>query len=108
MSTPPSPDQIPQPPTQPAYMRPTAPRSITITFPTIHGKLAATLYITTLLLVGAIAWAQVDQALTARDEYVRFRHGQCAGSVYGVEDYDADDIAEYTEICGHAPRKSSK
>ncbi|MFD8951518.1 hypothetical protein ACFV0B_21965 [Streptomyces xanthophaeus] len=111
MSTPPSPDHMPPPPAQPAYnhpAQPLAPKSVTITFPVIRGKLAAFLYLVTLVLVGVIAWAQVDQALTARDEYVYFRHQMCSGTVYGADEYDSGDRAEYEELCGHPPRTDDK
>lgn len=61
-----------------------------------------------LLLVGAIAWAQIDQALTARDGHEMFRFNHCAGTVYGGDDYTADERAEYEDLCGHPPRTDIK
>lgn len=97
--------QIPEPPQSPAYAQPippvpqAAPRSVTITFPTIHGKLAAVLYTFTLLFLGAIAWAQIDQALTAREGHELYIHQACSGTVYGGEDYTAAERAKFEELC---------
>ncbi|MFE9927850.1 hypothetical protein [Streptomyces sp. NPDC005533] len=81
---------------------------MTITFPTLHGKFAAFLYLMTLLCVGLIAWAQVDMALTTSDQDRRLRHQQCSGTVYGGEDYTSEERDEYEELCGHPLRTDKK
>ncbi|MGI5444283.1 hypothetical protein ACQEVM_00760 [Streptomyces sp. CA-243310] len=123
MTVPPEPQPpIPsEPPLVPTYSQPTyaqpagaptayaqpAPhgaKSVTITFPVIRGKLAASLYLMTLLLLGVIAWAQVDQALTARQGHEMFRHSTCSGTTYDADEYTPAESEAFEEICGHPPR----
>lgn len=100
--------QIPEPPQVPAYPPPApkAPKSVTITFPVVRGKIAAFLYLMTLVLMGLIAWAQVDQALTARDGHELYRSQWCSGTTYGAEDYTSAEREAFEEVCGHPPRSS--
>ncbi|MEU9111374.1 hypothetical protein AB0D04_06180 [Streptomyces sp. NPDC048483] len=100
--------QTPEPPRIPpiAHPAPQTPKSVTITFPVIRGKLAAFLYLTTLVLMGAIACAQIVQAVTARDSYKMYRNQMCSGTTYGAEDYTSDERESFEDMCGHPPRPS--
>lgn len=105
-NTPPTP---PVPPTVPAYALPpqhSVPKSVTITFPVIKGKLAAFLYLITTLLLAVIAVAQVSMALDAADEAARYRHAFCSGEKFGDNDYTDAENEQFRELCGHAPRFS--
>ncbi|WP_156721792.1 hypothetical protein [Streptomyces apocyni] len=107
----PDPQQPIAPPAPPAYLaapHQPAPKADTITVPVIKGKAAAFLYLTTLLALVVIAWAQVSMALSAREDSERFELNYCAGETYGAEHYTEAEKDKFRELCGHAPRTSEE